>query len=80
MESIISRPVDSEFHQSADQQTNQEAGLSEYINSQQTDLGCCICSSFFDSKEKKPLKLPCGHNYCALCLMQEFENYRDKCP
>jgi hypothetical protein len=45
-----SRPVASELPQAADQHTDQDAELSEYLNSQQADLGCCICKSFFDSK------------------------------
>ena len=70
MMAINSRPVVSELPQAADQHIDQEEELSEYLNSQQADLGCCICKSFFDLNKKKPLSLPCGHNFCTSCLEQ----------
>ena len=41
-----------------------------------SDNECSICLESY----KLPYKLPCGHEYCYLCIKQSIESYITTCP
>jgi len=41
---------------------------------------CEICFIMFNSDDKKPLILNCGHTYCSSCLAQIRKNDKIECP
>lgn len=42
-------------------------------------LECSICLECFDSNEKKPLILPCGHTFCRQCV-KDIKDNNSECP
>ncbi|OMJ75423.1 hypothetical protein SteCoe_25429 [Stentor coeruleus] len=42
-------------------------------------LECSICLECFDSNEKKPLILPCGHTFCKQCV-KDIKDGNSECP
>jgi len=44
------------------------------------DLCCAICQEAFDTHERTPRMLPCGHTYCQHCLAGLFARPPVLCP
>lgn len=47
----------------------------EYVEEPSSYLHCSICSDIFD----KPIRLPCGHSFCAACIA-EWSKVQPICP
>lgn len=43
-------------------------------------LTCKICMEIFDTNDKKPLFVPCGHTFCTKCLRFIFKKSSVMCP
>ncbi|CAG9318308.1 unnamed protein product [Blepharisma stoltei] len=44
------------------------------------DLCCGICQQNFDSTQREPRMLQCGHSFCSLCLQELFGRGIKSCP
>lgn len=44
-------------------------------------ITCCICDEVYNSEERKPLLLQCGHSFCRSCLLQIKNSINENlCP
>ncbi|CAL4175662.1 unnamed protein product, partial [Meganyctiphanes norvegica] len=44
------------------------------------DTECQICFNIYNSENRRPRTLPCGHIYCHVCLTKEIRNGKQLCP
>ncbi|CAL4240433.1 unnamed protein product, partial [Meganyctiphanes norvegica] len=44
------------------------------------DTECQICFNIFNSENRRPRALPCGHIYCHVCMTKEIRNGKKLCP
>ena len=50
------------------------------LNSNEIPISCNNCQKKYDTTTIIPLKLPCGHSYCEVCLTEyESNNHKVKC-
>jgi hypothetical protein len=57
--------------------------ISSNVVRNQSILSCCscaICMEIFDSYLRIPKILPCGHQFCDICLQILIANSNSKCP
>lgn len=43
-------------------------------------LTCRICMEKYNTNERKPLFLPCGHTFCQKCLKFVYKRGKLQCP
>jgi hypothetical protein len=41
---------------------------------------CGVCFKYYNSIDKKPVSLPCGHTFCLECIKQINKHNNIKCP
>ena len=43
-------------------------------------MECEICSEKYDTEDRKPRNLPCGHSFCTVCCKQLYQVKEITCP
>ncbi|KAK7066647.1 hypothetical protein SK128_005466, partial [Halocaridina rubra] len=41
---------------------------------------CKICLEYFNTRERRPRSLPCGHTFCTRCIGDLIKNMKISCP
>ncbi|CAL4168856.1 unnamed protein product, partial [Meganyctiphanes norvegica] len=47
---------------------------------QMDDIECEICCNIYNSENRRPKNLPCGHIFCQACMAKEFAIGKSTCP
>ena len=50
------------------------------MESRDDTFNCNICFELFDTSDKAPLILPCGHTFCKRCIKKQFRRGKIDCP